>query len=72
MGKAIPLEWIRGYVDTFLALAARFNEDPGGFKMRDATILRIDHIADMVKAWKETGEPETFAIRAEDVARFEG
>lgn len=48
--RAIPLEWIKKYTETLITLAAKFD---AGSKMRDATLLRVDHVMDMVKAWKE-------------------
>jgi hypothetical protein len=47
--EAIPLKWIKGYTDTLLSLAEKF---PEAGKMRDATLLRVDHVMDLVKAWK--------------------
>ena len=49
--QAIPLDWIKGYVDTLLALAAKFDEVSA---MRNAVMLRADHAMDLVKAWKES------------------
>lgn len=47
--QAIPLEWIKGYVDTLLALAAKFEEVSA---MRRTVLERADHAMDLVKAWK--------------------
>ena len=50
MGEAaIPLEWIKHYVDRLLETAEKFQEGP----MRDAALLRAEHAMDMVAAWKE-------------------
>lgn len=46
---AIPMTWIQRYTKTMLDMAAKFDE---GSKMREATLLRVDHIMDMVKAYK--------------------
>jgi len=48
--RALPLDWVKWYTDTMIRVAASFDE---GSKMRDATLLRVDHVMDMVKAWKE-------------------
>jgi hypothetical protein len=52
---AIPDEWIKQYVDKWIALAERF--PPGG--MRDAAIARAGHVMDMVEVWRnrETSPP---------------
>lgn len=49
MNEAVPMEWIKGYVDQLLAAAPKFPEG----KMRDACLLRADHALDLVTAWKE-------------------
>lgn len=47
---AIPLDWIKHYVDQFLEVAGRLPEG----KMRDAALLRAEHAMDLVQAWKES------------------
>jgi hypothetical protein len=46
---AIPEEWIKKYVDQLLELAGRL--EPGA--MRDAMLLRADHVMDLVHAWRK-------------------
>jgi hypothetical protein len=46
--NAIPDAWIKQYVDQLLAVAERLPHGP----MRDAVLLRIDHVLDLVKAWR--------------------
>ena len=46
---AIPEKWMKKYVDQLLEIAAKF--PPG--RMRDAALLRADHVMDMVKAYRE-------------------
>ncbi len=48
--KPIPQEWLKNYIDTLLKLAGEL--PPGG--LRDATLLRVDHAMDLVKAFKES------------------
>ena len=45
--KPIDPEWVRGYVDQLLTLAERL--EPG--RLRDAVLLRVEHVLDLVKAW---------------------
>lgn len=47
--EPIDPEWVKKYVDQLLECARKFNTGP----MRDAMLLRADHVLDMVKAWKE-------------------
>jgi hypothetical protein len=47
--EPISEEWIEKYVGQLIDLAARLAEGP----MRDATLLRVDHILDLVKAFRE-------------------
>jgi hypothetical protein len=51
---SIPETWISAYVDQLLVIAGRLPD--GG--MRDAALLRADHVMDLVKAWRavERGE----------------
>ncbi len=52
--QAIPEKWIKNYVDQMLKIAAKF---PRG-RMRDAALLRADHVMDMVKAYREKDKNE--------------
>ena len=47
--QAIPLGWIKKYTEELLAAAKLVGPES---KMGQATLLRVDHIMDMVKAWK--------------------
>lgn len=49
---AIPLEWIKNYVDALLDFAKKFDKS-GDSPMRAAALLRAEHAMDLVKAWKE-------------------
>jgi len=46
----IPESWVQDYVDQLLRVAKKF--DPGS-AMRAATLLRVEHALDMVKAYRE-------------------
>lgn len=51
----IPEDWIRDYVDQLLDFAGGCPE--GGLKQ--AVMLRADHVMDLVKAWREKhSDPE--------------
>ncbi len=52
MQGAIPDKWMKTYVDQLLDIAEKF---PRG-RMRDAALLRADHIMDMVKAYRDHAE----------------
>ena len=52
MDKAIPIEWIKKYTELMIEYAGKFEEP-----MRGATLLRVDHVMDLVKAWKESQNP---------------
>ena len=52
VAAAIPEKWMKGYVDQLLEIAAKL---PDGL-MKDATMLRADHVMDMVKAWREQAQ----------------
>ena len=42
-------EWIKKYVDQLLEGAQKLQAGP----LRDALLLRADHVMDLVQAWKE-------------------
>ncbi len=44
----IPESWIKAYVDQLLEIAGKFPEGP----MKDAALLRADHVMDLVKAYR--------------------
>ena len=48
--NAIPLDWIKWYTNEMIRMAGSVDE---GSKMRDAALLRADHVMDMVQAWEE-------------------
>jgi hypothetical protein len=50
--KPIPQEWIKIYIDKLIKLAEQL---PEGGKMREATLLRVEHAMDLVKAFREHG-----------------
>ena len=52
MATAIPEKWVKEYVEKLLETAAKF---PRG-RMRKVTLLRVDHIMDMVEAYREHSE----------------
>jgi len=49
--KDIPQDWIKRYVDQLLDVAKQL---PDGSRMKDAALLRADHVMDLVKAWRES------------------
>jgi hypothetical protein len=59
MIQPIPQEWIRDYVDKLVHTA---RDLPEKGRMRNAVLLRADHIMDMVDAFHESqlrGEKKT-------------
>lgn len=53
----IPQEWIVEYVEKFLAFASKFGPDT---PMGRASMLRADHVMDMVKAFQEQYSLKSF------------
>lgn len=48
--KPIPQEWIKNYVDSLMNYAEKIPEGP----MRQGVLLRIEHVLDLVKGFRET------------------
>lgn len=53
--KPVPQEWIKEYIDKLLGVAKQL---PHTDKMHHAILLRVDHIIDLVKAWREHEKKE--------------
>lgn len=49
MTPAIDQQWIKEYIDQLLDLAGKLPEGP----MKQATLLRVDHVMDLVEAWRK-------------------
>lgn len=45
----IPQEWVKNYIDVLLGVAQQLPD--GVFK--DAVLLRVDHVMDLVKAFRD-------------------
>lgn len=50
--RPVDQDWIKRYVDQLLELASKLPTGP----MRDACLLRADHVMDLVKSWQEKGD----------------
>lgn len=48
--KPIPQEWLKKYIEDLLGFAGKFGPES---KMGQATLLRAEHIMDMVNSFKE-------------------
>lgn len=47
---SIPLDWIKGYIDQLLKIPAIAPESALG----KSAMLRAEHIADLVEAWRDS------------------